>query len=307
MAHLNVRENRIEATIAYVGPELAGKATNFMQLQQEPHGGAQKRRAPELLVGQLMKLDYRPQMIDKVDEREISLELLAAHGPTPVHAQRDLVEAADGVVFVVDSDPGALARNRGMFDGLRDVLREQHARGRPVVIQLNKRDLSHALSPSELAAALELHDFPTVLASAKKGDGVTGTVHRVIAGLAGALHAPLPSALKTSALVQPPRSEGNPLLASLRQLMRETVREHVELLGKELRGQIDARLVPLEHLLKAAAEGEGIDGGEAARTRACLDYLKERAVENQNALSALQSTMETLARDLRGKKSRGGG
>lgn len=305
MAHLNVRENRIEATIAYVGPELAGKATNFMQLQQEQHGGAQKRRAPELLVGQLLKLDYRPKAADKVDDREITLELVAAHGATPVHAQRELAEAADGIVFVVDSDPGALARNRGMLDGLRDTLTEQRTRGRPVIIQLNKRDLSHALSPSELSAALELGDFQTVLASAKKGDGVSSTVHRVIAGLSGALHAPTP-AFKASAQAQAPRSEGNPLLASLRQLMRETVREHVELLGKQLMEQIDARLVPVENLLKAAAESAQLDDEEVARTRACLDLLKDSAVENQNAVRTLQSSMETLARDMRGKK-RGGG
>jgi signal recognition particle receptor subunit beta len=303
MAHLNVREKRIEATIAYVGPELAGKATNFTELARDQRAGrASTLKATELPVGKLLKLGYRPYASGKVEDCEVALELVAAHGQTPASVQGELAQSADGVVFVVDSDPAALARTRAALDALREILREQRARGRPVVVQLNKRDLPHALSPSELVASLELGDLPTVLASAAKGDGVASTLSRVIEGLGGALKAPLPP----MAAVQPPRSEGNPLLSSLRKLLQETVAEHVEALGKQLRDQIDERLAPVEHLLKAAAENACLDGEEAARARACLDALKDRANEHRDALRVLTTSLDTLTRDLRGKKARGG-
>lgn len=307
MAYLNVREKRIEATIAYVGPELAGKATNFAELARDQRAGrASLLKATELPVGKLLKLDYRPYASGKVEDCEVTLELVAAHGQTPAGVQSELAQSADGVVFVVDSDPAALARTRAALDALREILREQRARGRPVVVQLNKRDLPHALSPSELVASLELGDLPTVLASAAKGDGVASTLSRVIEGLGGALKAPPTPVAASSQHVQPPRSEGNPLLSSLRKLLQETVSEHVEALGKQLRDQIDERLAPVEHLLKAAAENACLDGEEAARTRACLDSLKERANEQREAMRALTSSLDTLTRDLRGKKGRGG-
>jgi signal recognition particle receptor subunit beta len=141
-------------------------------------------------------------------------------GAANVGSRRQLLKGVDGVIFVADSAPG---RARETAAAMRELGDHMAAYGRalsalPVVILLNKRDLSDAL-PSEqilkpLLERLEGKRPPVFEAVATDGRGILSALSAVAKlvvakgeGLPGALQAaPRPSAEPAA----PPSSPGPP-------------------------------------------------------------------------------------------------
>ena len=90
----------------------------------------------------------------------------------------ELLSNADGVVLVLDSQSGALERNRQSLADLREHMKDNRldpARV-PIVLQLNKRDLPSAMDPAQLLDELGLAGADYVEAVASEGRGVMETL-----------------------------------------------------------------------------------------------------------------------------------
>ncbi len=89
-----------------------------------------------------------------------------------------LVERADAVAFIADSRAARLADNveaaRVLLDALAATPVEKA--GRPIALQLNRRDDSTALPVGELVSALGLDTAETIEAVASEGRGVRPTI-----------------------------------------------------------------------------------------------------------------------------------
>ncbi|MCU0654009.1 MAG: ADP-ribosylation factor-like protein [Polyangiaceae bacterium] len=183
MAYLNVKERMLEAKIVYYGAGLSGKTTNLELIKQ---------RTQEGRCGDMMSLntagdrtlffDWLPFNMGKVNGCDVKVQLYTVPGQGRyAETRRRVLAGADGIVLVLDSQSGALDKNREILADLREHMRlnrlpEDRV---PIVFQLNKRDLPSAMAPAELLEALGLTEKPYIEAVASVGKGVFETLQEI--------------------------------------------------------------------------------------------------------------------------------
>ena len=285
MAHLNVRERRLEAKIAYVGPQQSGKATNFERL-----GG---RR----IIGDddVLALDWAPGATTAFSEYQVTVRLVVPRGAPSSASVREALHEADGVVFVADADPAAHERNRASLAILRDVLASAAPRNLPVVVQVNKSDLPDALAADEVVRALDAGAWPHVTASAAKGQGVVETIERALATIFDALRASVDADGRITApevvTASTRRPEGNPLLSALRQVLRDTVGEHA--------AEIEARTsANLERMLRGFFERVEASVRQSAASEEDAATFQRSIVEDNARLREVVEALRVRTDDL---------
>jgi signal recognition particle receptor subunit beta len=91
--------------------------------------------------------------------------------------RRLVLQGADGIAFIADSQISELEHNAASFLDLRQNLKElgQSLKVMPVVIQFNKRDLDKIRSDEEIGALARRGREPVFKASAVTGTGVLET------------------------------------------------------------------------------------------------------------------------------------
>jgi hypothetical protein len=248
MAYLNVRERRIEAKIAYVGPELAGRTTNFERLRQasgDARLGKVEARAPGILSIAI------PRSADgRFRDCDLVVDVVAPQGPVTPEALSD----ADGVVIVVDASPTALARNRASIAAVRGALEKRDAV--PVVLQVNKTDFPGALPSEALRRELDAVAMRSVDACATTGAGVIETLDAALQAVLAAMQEERAAAGAASTTgTQDTAGGGHPLLAALKQVLREAVRAEVSALEVRMAARLDARIAAHTEQLNAMNEG----------------------------------------------------
>ncbi len=171
--------------VVYYGPGLGGKTTNldYIHSHSKPeHRGKLISLASE--SERTLFFDLLPVDLGKFKGYSIRLHLCTVPGQVAYDRTRKLVlRNVDGVVFVVDSQPGQLDANSESLANLAVNLRAQGTDPDrlPVVVQYNKRDLPEILTPSELAKALGIPaSIKQVEASAKFGQGVFETLKLIV-------------------------------------------------------------------------------------------------------------------------------
>lgn len=247
MAYLNVRERRIEATIAYVGPELAGKATNFDHLLS----------ATETRFGKVegskdrLSLAWQPAGASPFRDCDVHVQLVAQRGRVSTALTDDVLRDADGVVVIMDADPAAEERNRESLAAVLHLLARGERRDVPVVLQVNKSDLPGARAAAEVVGKLEATGLRHVVASARSGEGVVETLEAALEEVLLAMQSPAgrEDHAPTNGTLGAPGDGGHPLLAALRQVLRDTVRDHVEQLEVRLASGIERSFARLDGLL----------------------------------------------------------
>jgi hypothetical protein len=113
--------------------------------------------------------------VEKVNDCSVRLALYTVPGQVFYNATRKLVlQGADGVVFVADSQPEALDSNRESLQNLEENMLEQGIRldRFPLVIQWNKRDLDKVLPLEQLRTVLNGRGVPEFETAATSGQGV---------------------------------------------------------------------------------------------------------------------------------------
>jgi signal recognition particle receptor subunit beta len=179
MVFYNASTRELTAKIVYYGPGLGGKTTNLQVLHRRLDPGT----AGELLAlstdtDRTIYFDLLPVELGEVKGYTIRFQLATVPGQTAFNETRKVVlQGADGVVFVADSQWTMLPKNLESWQSLREnlVANGLSLEGMPVVVQYNKRDLPDILSVEAMDEALGFSTYPHVEAIAREGQGVTET------------------------------------------------------------------------------------------------------------------------------------
>jgi mutual gliding-motility protein MglA len=182
MPLVNFTAREITCKLVYYGPGRSGKTTNLQYI----HG-----RVPEQRRGRMVSLathadrtlffDFLPLELGVISGFTTRFQLYTVPGQVYYNATRRLVlQGADGVVFVADSQARRFDENLESFQNLQENLLEQGVdiRQVPIVLQYNKQDLPAdlVLAPREMDEALNFRSVPSVPADALHGTGVFETL-----------------------------------------------------------------------------------------------------------------------------------
>jgi len=177
---LDFKQKELTVKLVYYGPALSGKTTNLQAIHELV--------APELR-GRLMTLetkddrtlffDLLPLTVMAGRGVQIRIKLFTVPGQVIHNATRRLVlQGADGVAFIADSQKSETKSNAAAFVNLRQNLTENGldpARV-PLVIQFNKRDAPDIRTDAEIDAMAQKGKEPVFKAVALRGQGVIETL-----------------------------------------------------------------------------------------------------------------------------------
>jgi mutual gliding-motility protein MglA len=178
---INFGGREIGIKLVYYGPALSGKTTNLRSLHQVTSEGARGRLMTlETKDDRTLFFDMLPLTFRAEGDRGMSLRIKIFTVPGQVlHAstRRLVLQGADGVAFIADSQISETEHNAASFLDLRQNLAELSLslKQLPVVIQFNKRDLDRVRSDEEISALAARGREPVFKASAVNGRGVLET------------------------------------------------------------------------------------------------------------------------------------
>ena len=182
MSLVNYQTREITCKIVYYGPGRSGKTTNLHYIYgQVPEERKGKMVSLATQTDRTLFFDFLPLDLGTISGFSTRFQLYTVPGQVYYQATRKLVlQGADGVVFVADSQARQLQENIESFQDLHQNLAEQDVdpRSIPLVIQYNKQDLpaDMILTTSELADAVNFRGVPDYSADALHGPGVFETL-----------------------------------------------------------------------------------------------------------------------------------
>jgi mutual gliding-motility protein MglA len=185
MSLVNFTAREITCKIVYYGPGRSGKTTNLHTIYgQVPEDRKGKMVSLATQTDRTLFFDFLPLDLGSISGFTTRLQLYTVPGQVYYHATRKLVlQGADGVVFVADSQARQLQENIESFQDLHQNLSEQGVEPRaiPLVIQYNKQDLPHdlILTANELSEAVNFRGVPEFPADALHGPGVFETLRGI--------------------------------------------------------------------------------------------------------------------------------
>jgi signal recognition particle receptor subunit beta len=181
---INWKMREVNLKIVYYGPALSGKTTNleYIHARTNPH-----------LRGDLISLKTRGDRTIYFDFMQLELgqikglkprfNLYTVPGqPCYVASRRLVLQGADGVVYVADSQLNRLKAN---IDTMRSLDENLRALGLnpldfPLVLQYNKRDLPSIAPVALLRMQLARDGVPQFQSVATEGVGVVETLKAAI-------------------------------------------------------------------------------------------------------------------------------
>ncbi len=174
------REAEVNARIVYWGVAGAGKLTNLRVIHAKlrPDHRGELRELPTRL-DPTVHYAVLPIELGEVSGVRTRIQVLTVpSGDEQAPTRKQLLDGADGVVFVADTRPDRVAENLACFEELRGALA---AYGRPLeevplVIQYNKRDCSDPFVLDELHRKLGMRGVAAFEAVASEGTAVLQTL-----------------------------------------------------------------------------------------------------------------------------------
>jgi mutual gliding-motility protein MglA len=185
MSLVNYQTREITCKIVYYGPGRSGKTTNLHTIySQVPNDRKGKMVSLATQTDRTLFFDFLPLDLGTISGFVTRFQLYTVPGQVYYHATRKLVlQGADGVVFVADSQARQLQENIESFQDLHQNLSEQGVEPRliPLVIQYNKQDLPGelVLTTTELSEAINFRGVPEFPADALHGPGVFETLRGI--------------------------------------------------------------------------------------------------------------------------------
>jgi signal recognition particle receptor subunit beta len=184
MPIVNYPAREITCKLVYYGPGRSGKTSNLQYVYDRVP--ADRRGTMVSLATQSERtlfFDFLPLDLGTISGFKTRLQLYTVPGQIYYKTTRKLVlQGADGVVFVADSQRRQQDENVESLRDLHEALAEQgvDARSLPVVFQYNKQDLPRdlILDAAELDDALNFRGGPSFAAAALTGRGVFETLRK---------------------------------------------------------------------------------------------------------------------------------
>ena len=183
MPYIGYHSKEISFKIVYFGPGMSGKTSNLVYIHET--------LAPERR-GELLKLDtaqertlffdFFPVELGRVEGYSVRFNMYTVPGQVYYEASRRLVlDGADGVVFVADSQPDCMEANRESFRMMQQNLTsyDLDTKNFPMVLQYNKRDCEAPIPVGTLEREFDLNGIPVYESVAIAGRGVLETARKV--------------------------------------------------------------------------------------------------------------------------------
>jgi signal recognition particle receptor subunit beta len=182
---VNYATREITCKIVYYGPGRSGKTTNLHYIyEQVPQDRRGKMVSLATQTDRTLFFDFLPLDLGTISGFTTRLQLYTVPGQVYYQTTRKLVlQGADGVVFVADSQARQLEEN---IESLQDLHANLAAQGMdprdvPLVMQYNKQDLPREmiLDVAELEDTLNFRGAPSFPAGAVLGVGVFETLRAI--------------------------------------------------------------------------------------------------------------------------------
>jgi mutual gliding-motility protein MglA len=181
---INFGGREIALKLVYYGPALSGKTTNLKSLHQLTSEDARGRlmtletKDDRTLFFDMLPLTLRAEGDRSSGGMTLRIKVFTVPGQV-LHAstRRLVLQGADGVAFIADSQVTETEHNAASFLDLRQNLKDLgvNLKQLPLVIQFNKRDLDRVRSDDEIGALASKGREPVFKASAVQGKGVLET------------------------------------------------------------------------------------------------------------------------------------
>ena len=185
MSIVNYATREITCKIVYYGPGRSGKTTNLHYIYgQVPEDRKGKMVSLATQTDRTLFFDFLPLDLGTISGFTTRFQLYTVPGQVYYQTTRKLVlQGADGVVFVADSQARQLDENIESLQDLHANLGDQgiDVRTMPMVIQYNKQDLPAdlILGVAELDDAINFRGVPHYAADALHGPGVFETLRGI--------------------------------------------------------------------------------------------------------------------------------
>jgi mutual gliding-motility protein MglA len=188
---LDFSARELTVKLVYYGPALSGKTTNLQVLHDASDPDTSGRLMTlETKDDRTLFFDLLPLTFKGEGGISVRLKVFTVPGQV-IHAstRRLVVQGADGVAFIADSQIAETQANADAFMDLKDNLKENglSLRQMPLIIQFNKRDMDGVRSDEEIAKLASLGREPVYLAVATRGEGVVesfvGLLHLTMSAL----------------------------------------------------------------------------------------------------------------------------
>ena len=173
---LDFGARELTVKLVYYGPALSGKTTNLQALHDHTDPSATGRLMTlETKDDRTLFFDLLPLTFEGQGDLSVRVKVFTVPGQV-IHAstRRLVVQGADGIAFIADSQISQTQHNAESFLDLKQNLKANglSLRQMPLIIQFNKRDLNEIRSDEEIASLAAQGREPVYLAVATRGEGV---------------------------------------------------------------------------------------------------------------------------------------
>ncbi|HFD05117.1 MAG TPA: gliding-motility protein MglA [Firmicutes bacterium] len=180
MALINYAKREIICKIVYYGPGRSGKTTNLQYIYSRlPEERKTNMISLATEMDRTLFFDFLPLDLGKIGQYTIKYQLYTVPGQVYYDSTRKLVlQGADGVVFVADSQQSRFEDNIENMDNMNENLKKNDLSldEIPIVLQFNKRDVVDLTPIEDLSKALNLRGWDQIEAIAISGIGVIETL-----------------------------------------------------------------------------------------------------------------------------------
>ncbi|MFP8875805.1 MAG: GTPase domain-containing protein [Myxococcota bacterium] len=256
-------EASVNTCILYWGIRGAGKRSCVEQVARKlrpEHRGEKREIATQSERGETYPV--LPIELGKVGGVRTRIDMVVALGGSE-HAslRRQLLDRADGVVFVVDARPECVEANIASFEELRKGLEAGARRleDTPLVMQYNKRDLSDGYAIDEVHRRMQLGDVATIESVASEGTGVLEGLSTISKMVVRALREQSLVLHARESEIEEPASPPAAFSAPL--AMERAIRAEA---GQPEAGSIDAEVLAAQAFFETAGEAMPLPGEEVS-------------------------------------------
>jgi hypothetical protein len=184
MAFVNYNSKEITVKIVYYGPALSGKTTCLRYI----YTSKKFEKKGKLITldtdgDRTLFFDFLPIEIGKMGDYSVKMQLYTVPGQVAYDTTRKLVlQGADGVTFVADSQAVMKEQNAESFENLKVNLELNNISYSdiPIILLYNKRDLREILPIDDLNRDLNKEERPFFVTVATNGENIIESLHEVM-------------------------------------------------------------------------------------------------------------------------------
>ncbi|MCK4761114.1 MAG: GTPase domain-containing protein [Candidatus Aminicenantes bacterium] len=184
MAFVNYNSKEITVKIVYYGPALSGKTTCLKFI----YTSKKFEKKGKLITldtdgDRTLFFDFLPIEIGKLGDYSIKMQLYTVPGQVAYDTTRKLVlQGADGVAFVADSQVVMREQNKESFENLKVNLELNNISYSdiPIILLYNKKDLREILPEKDLNYDLNPEDRPYFNTVATNGENIIESLHEIM-------------------------------------------------------------------------------------------------------------------------------